>query len=226
LRKLTITTGRLLEREFRRAIDLDPNYATAHQWYGEYLSWQGRFEEAWKESERARQLDPMSLIIASDQACVLYRARQYDRAIAQFRAILDMDPAFRHPYVYLLISDIRTGRFTDALDVINRYIRPLHVPWAREEEAIVYGYWGRKAEAEKALAEFESSERAESFAHVNLRLEIYIATGRRDQAIALLEKLFAEHSRIIPTLKTEPIFDPLRSDPRFQDLLRQVGLSD
>ncbi len=74
------------EKEYRRAIELDPNYATAHHWYAEYLSWEGRFDEALRESERARQLDPLSLIIAADKGAILYYARQYDRAIKAFRA--------------------------------------------------------------------------------------------------------------------------------------------
>ena len=83
------------EKEFKRAIQLDPGYATAHQWYAEYLSWMGRFEEALVESEKARQLDPLSMIIAADHANILYYARQYDRALAQSRAVLDMDPTPR-----------------------------------------------------------------------------------------------------------------------------------
>ena len=90
------------EKEYRRAIQLDPQYATAHQWYAECLSFQGRFPEALEESERARQLDPLSLIIATDHAAILYFARQYDRAIEQFRAVLAMEPNFEraHMVVY------------------------------------------------------------------------------------------------------------------------------
>ena len=82
------------EKEYRRAIELDPNYATAHHWYGEFLAFQGRFDEALAENERARELDPLSLIIASDRGAIFYFARQYDRAIEQFRAVLQRDPPF------------------------------------------------------------------------------------------------------------------------------------
>jgi TolB-like protein/DNA-binding winged helix-turn-helix (wHTH) protein/Tfp pilus assembly protein PilF len=212
------------DKEFRQAIDLDPGYATAHQWYAEYLSWMGRFDEALSESEQARKLDPLSLIIASDRGAVLYRARQYDRAIAQFRAVLDMDPHFAHPHGYLLISYIRAGRFTDALDEINRYTRPLSHAWAAAEEAIVYGEWGRTAEAEQALAKFEKYAQ-KSPPDPYARLPVYIGTGQKDQAMALLQKAFAERSPLISNLKTDPAYDPLRSDQRFQDLLRRVGLA-
>src|SRR3989475_11270086 len=92
------------EQEFRRAIELNPKYATAHHWYAEHLMWLGRFDEALQESERARRLDPLSLIIASDNGAILYYSRQYDRAIQQFRAVREMDPNFsragmiRHVY--------------------------------------------------------------------------------------------------------------------------------
>jgi TolB-like protein/DNA-binding winged helix-turn-helix (wHTH) protein/Tfp pilus assembly protein PilF len=212
------------DKEFRQAIDLDPGYATAHQWYAEYLSWMGRFDEALSESEQARKLDPLSLIIASDRGAVLYRARQYGRAIAQFRAVLDMDPHFAHPRGYLLISYIRAGRFTDALDEINRYTRPLSPAWAAAEEAIVYGEWGRTAEAGQALAKFE--EYAQKFPpDPYARLPVYIGTGQKDQATALLQKAFAERSPIVSTFKTDPAYDPLRGDPRFQELLRRAGLA-
>src|SRR5579872_3023372 len=87
------------EKEFRRAIQLGPQYATAHQWYGEFLSWQGRFEEAFAESQQARQLDPLSLIIASDYASILFDARQYDSALKQCRSLLELDPNYVHAQV-------------------------------------------------------------------------------------------------------------------------------
>src|SRR5437879_10237760 len=82
------------EKEYRRAIELNPNYATAHQWYAEHLMWLGRFGEALHESERARQLDPLSLIIAADYGVILYVSRQYDRSIKQFRTVFRRDPDF------------------------------------------------------------------------------------------------------------------------------------
>jgi len=82
------------EKEYRRAIELNPNYATAHHWYAEHLTWRGRFDEALRESEIASRLDPLSLIIAADQAEIFYYSRQYDQAIERFKAVLEMDPNF------------------------------------------------------------------------------------------------------------------------------------
>jgi tetratricopeptide (TPR) repeat protein len=82
------------EKEYRRAIELNPNYATAHQWCAEFLAWRGRYDEALRESESARRLDPLSLIIATDRGAILYFSRQYDRAIEQFQSVREMDPSF------------------------------------------------------------------------------------------------------------------------------------
>src|SRR4029079_13453097 len=84
----------MAEQEYRRAIELDPNYATAHHWYGEFLGFQGRFGEAFAEFDRARQLDPQSLVIACDRGVLLYYARQYDRSIEQFRRVLAVEPGY------------------------------------------------------------------------------------------------------------------------------------
>jgi len=101
------------EKEYRRAIQWDPNYATAHHWYAEFLGLQGRFEEAFAESERARQLDPLSLIIAVDHAVVLYFARQYDRAIAQFRAVIAAEPNF--PRAHMILTTLKVDPAYDKL---------------------------------------------------------------------------------------------------------------
>jgi TolB-like protein/DNA-binding winged helix-turn-helix (wHTH) protein len=210
------------EREFRRAIELDPNYSTAHQWYGEGLSWQGRFAEALAESDRARRLDPVSLIVASDRGAVLFRAREYDRAIAQYRAVLEMDPRFIHAFDYLLFSYIRSGRFPEALNEINTYVRPFASDWATGDEAIVYGQWGRIEEMKRALAKFEGYP-ATIQDNWYLRLKVCANTGQTDEAVSALQNLLALRSHVIPTLKTDPFYDPLRTDPRFQELLGHVG---
>lgn len=212
------------EKEFRRAIELSPNNSTAHQWYGEGLSWQARFDEALAESDRARELDPLSLIAASDRGAVLFRARQYDRAIDQYRAVLEMDPRFLHVFDYLLFCYLRLGRFTDALDQINKYVRPIAPGWAAADEAIVYGQWGRRDEMKRALSKFaEYSTKMQNREY--LELKVWANTGQNDKAIACLEGLLDSRAHVVATLKTEPFYDPLRSDPRFQALLDRAGPS-
>lgn len=211
------------EREFRLAIQLDPGYATAHQWYGEYLSFQGRFDEALAESERARQLDPMSLIIARDDAFILYRAGQYDRAITEARSLLDMDPSFVPVSGCLVFADVRKGQFSDALYTVTRYIVPNSFEEASVDETVVYGEWGRLAQARRAFAKLEHCAHCHKVFPEDL-LRAYVALGRTDDAISALEKMYAQHSPVISILKTEPGLNPLRGNPRFQELLHKVRL--
>ena len=211
------------EKEFRRAIELDPGYATAHQWYAEYLSWQGRFDEALAESERARQLDPLSLIIATDHASILYFARQYDRAILQARTVLDMDRNFRRASGILIHSYVQTGRFDQALREVESWTDDPAQPWAWGWRAYVYGLWGRTAEAEHSLAKFEQLLTQYPNGRKAGLVLAYIGIGRKKEAISLLEQLYIEHSPQLAKLKTDPMYDPLRGDPRFQALLVRLA---
>jgi TolB-like protein/DNA-binding winged helix-turn-helix (wHTH) protein/Tfp pilus assembly protein PilF len=213
------------EKEFRRAIQLDSGYATAHQWYAEYLSWQGRFDEALAESERARRLDPMSLIIATDHGAILYFARQYDRAITQFRAVLDMDPSFPRAHALLLDAYMQEQRFSEAEAEMQRSHTPADSPWWWAAKAHLYSRWGRTAESEEAVAKFEHLASKLGHYRTQAMLYVYLGTGRKDQAINLLQKAYSEHSNVLASLKVDPLYDPLRDDPRFQNLLRRVGLA-
>jgi TolB-like protein/DNA-binding winged helix-turn-helix (wHTH) protein/Tfp pilus assembly protein PilF len=212
------------EKEYRRAIQLDPQYATAHQWYAECLGFQGRFSEALEESELARQLDPLSLIIASDHAVILYYARQYDRAIGQFRAVLAMEPNFvrAHMVVYPYVEK---GMFPEALAETGRWRHGDGSP-VSEVEAYVFGRWRKQEQAERAFAHWKQGSRGRPASTTLVALEAYIATGRNEDAIALIEKSYLEHSNLVTALKVEPALDPLRGDPRFQELLQRVGLAD
>jgi TolB-like protein/DNA-binding winged helix-turn-helix (wHTH) protein len=212
------------EKEYRRAIQLDPQYATAHQWYAECLSFQGRFPEALEESERARQLDPLSLIIATDHAVILYFARQYDRAIEQFRAVLAMEPNFgrAHMVVYVYVEK---GMCPEALAETSRWRNADDSPrW--EMKAYVYGRCGKQQQAERAFAQWKRGSADAPAVGPFVLLHAYIATGRKEEALALIEKSYREHSNLVTTLKVEPALDPLRGAPRFQELLRRVGLAD
>jgi TolB-like protein/DNA-binding winged helix-turn-helix (wHTH) protein/Tfp pilus assembly protein PilF len=211
------------EREYRRAIQLDPNYATAHHWYAEYLAYQGRFDEAFTESERARQLDPLSLIIATDNGAILYFSRQYDRAIEQFRAVLEMEPNFPRAHV-LIFAYAQKGLFAEALADIEKWRRVDDTPWPWAAEAYVYGRWGQQEQARRALKKFEEVNRRQPMDLWAIACA-YATMGNKDQAFALLEKAYSQHSNALTALKVEPGYDPLRNDPRFQDLLRRVGLA-
>ncbi len=212
------------EKEYRRAIQLNPDYATAHQWYAEFLAWQGRFDEAFAESERARRLDPMSLIIASDHGAILYYSRQYNRAIAQCQMVLEMDPDFGHARTFIFHSYVQEGKFAEALDEIKRGHNPEDSPWTWALRAFVYGRWGRTAEAAHALSKFEQFAPQLHSDRPLAEALTYVGAGRKDQAIGVLQKAYTEHSDALVSLRVNPVYDALRDDARFQELLRKVRL--
>jgi len=212
------------EKEYRRAIQLDSNYATAHHWYAEYLAFQGRFDEAFAESERARQLDPLSLIIASDKGAILYFSRQYDRAIEQFRAVLDMEPNFPRAHM-VLFAYVQKGQTADALAEIERWRRDDDTPWTWAMAAYVYGRSGQQDQARRALEKLEQTNRQQHLDPASMLAQAYAGMNEKEEALGWLQKAYSEHANVITTLKVDPLFDPLHADPRFQKLLRSVGLA-
>ena len=212
-------------KEFRRAIQLDPNYPTAHHWYAEYLAWQGRFDEAFTESERAHQLDPLSLIISSDHGAILYYSRQYDRAIEQFRTILDMDPTFPRAHGLLVLAYVQQKRFADALADIKKWKRTDNSPAIWAIQAFVYGRSGQQVQAQHALAKFEQLNRNGRVDPTAFFALAYAGMDDKEKLFTCLQKAFSERSNSLTALKVDPIYDPFRSDPRFQALLARVGLA-
>ena len=211
------------EKEFRRAIQLGPQYATAHQWYAESLAWQGRFQEAFAQSEQARLLDPLSLIIATDYASILYYSRQYDSALKQCRSVLELDPNFRHARGLMIPSYSELGRYDEALDEMNRWAAGDQGPWAIAMRAAVYSHLGRAEEARREVVNIEQLP-GSRIDRTPALLVAYSGTGQKERAIELLQKAFSEHSNAVVQIKVDPMYDPIRNDPRFKDLLGRIGL--
>src|SRR5438445_4072102 len=192
-------------KEYRRAIQLNPNYATAHHWYAEHLAFLGRFDEALREGERASQLDPLSLIIAADQGVILYYSRQYDRAIEQFRAVLDMDPGFSRAGV-MTQAYVEKGLFKDALAFIESRRRLADDgPWTWATLAYVYGRAGQPVQARRALVKLEELGRHQQL-DPGPFLAAYIGMGDKELAFAWLEKAYLQHSNVLAARKVEPCF--------------------
>ncbi len=215
------------EKEYRRAIELNPNYATAHQWYAELLMWRGRFDEAFRESEYARTLDPLSLIIATDHAAIFYFSRQYDRAIEQFNSVLEMDPNF--PRAHMVVDAyIQKGSYAEAQASLEEWRGTFDEGigmWSMwSKSAYIYGRLGQKDKARAELKKLEAANGRQQIDPAALVLA-NIGAGNNQAALDWLEKAYAQHSNIMTTTKVEPAFDPLRSDPRFQELLQRVGLA-
>jgi len=214
------------------------SYATGHQWYAEFLSLQGRFNEALAESDRARLLDPLSLIIAADHAAILYYSRQYDRSIEEFLAVMQMDEAF--PRGRAIISPyVEEKRFEEALGLLQKWHSgAIDASWVQSEEAFVYARAGREGEAWRALRQYQKSIPGGWYAFTSGQgnqqwreptseiLSIYIDLGRKEEAMTLLEKSYAVRSNAIVYIKVDPNLDRLRADPRFQRLLKRVGFTD
>jgi len=212
------------EKEYRRAIELNPNYATAHHWYAEFLTWQGRFDEALRESESARRLDPLSLIIAADRGAILYFARQYDRSIEQFQNVLEMDPSFGRAHLGI-DAYMQLGRFDEALAKVEEW-RRLSGDGTniRSRLVYIYGRTGQKDKARAELRKLEAMNAARPQDPVAMAVA-YIGIGNNEAALSSLEKAYAERSNLLTALNVEPVYDPLRQDARFQELLRRVGFA-
>ncbi len=214
------------EKEFKRAIELNPRYSPAQQWYGDYLSATARLREANAEGKRAQELEPLSLIINFNVALTFYWARDYDQAIDQFQKTLDLDPNFPPPLTMLPAAYEQKGMFEQAIAGFQRAIaitKGADKILAMASLGHAYAASGRKTEARKILAELQRlSEHSYVSAH-DVAL-VYAGLVERDKAFAWLDKAYEEHSFNLIHLKVEPRFDPLRSDPRFADLLSRIGL--
>lgn len=209
------------EAEYRRAIALNPNYATAHHWYAEYLALMGRFDEAEKQIEQARQLDPLSLIIATDHGVFLYYARRYDAAIAQLHSVLEMDPAY--PRAGMIDEAyVEAGRRAEVLAHLEAWEKiPLDTPWSWGQKAYLYGRLGRTAEAHHALDRCLEKNRAREIDPIVVAVA-YLGLRDRNHALDWLEKAYQEHSFSLTAVKVDPTWDLVRSEPRFQELLRRM----
>jgi len=211
------------EKEFKRAIELNPNYATGHHWYAEHLAWRGRFDEAFRESERARQLDPLSLIIAADNGAILYYSRRYDRAIAQFTTVREMDPGYTRALM-IFAPYVQKGMFAEAEADIEKRV-PDTDRWRLSNLAYTHGRAGQPEKAGQELAKLLDLNRRQAMDPMVI-VPAYVGMGKNDQAILWLEKAYVQHCNGLTGLKVDPMYDPLRGDPRFQDLLGRVGLAE
>jgi len=210
------------EAEYRIAIGLDPNYATARHWYAELLTLQGRFSEALDQIERARTLDPRSLIIAADRGAILYCARRYSEAIQQLRAVLAMEPNFPRAQI-IVFAYVKEGRIQEALHEVAEWQKLDDGPFTWMLYAYVEGQAGHKIEAMRFVRKLES-ERSKHYIDAAKLIVAYLGVGDNDQALKWCEKGVSERSTALVWLRVDPAYDPLRSDSRFQQMLSKIGL--
>jgi DNA-binding winged helix-turn-helix (wHTH) protein/tetratricopeptide (TPR) repeat protein len=212
------------ERGFLQAIDLNPGYPTAHQWYAFLLSALGRHDEAIARARQARDLDPLSLVINADFGMVLYFARRYDAAVEQFRKTLELDPGFAYARFGLGHAWQQQGRLAAAVEEQRRAVEL--APGSPALQAALgqaLARAGRPEEARRILAELEERARREYVEPSDFAF-LWTALGEADRAVEHLERACDERSRFVAFLATWPIYDPLRAHPRWGELLRRAGL--
>ncbi len=212
------------EQGFRKAIALNPNYAQAHQWYSNFLSVSKRFNESFEEIARARQLDPLNIMIDTDIGLASYWEGQYDRAIAQLRQTVELNASFFLTHFYLGLAQAGKGLFDAAITEAQtaRSLEP-----GDPNPIMLYGYAcgraGRRLEALQALEDLRAMSQ-KRYVSAFLVAGVYVGLGEKDKAFELLEKAYEERSGRLIYLGVERAVDPLRSDPRFQDLVRRIRL--
>jgi TolB-like protein/Tfp pilus assembly protein PilF len=210
------------EREFQRAIELNPSSVTAHQLYGLALAWTGRFEEGIREFKRALELDPLSIPNNAALGMGFLVARQYDQAIEQERKTLDLDPNFPPAHWYLGAAYVQKSMYKEGIAELEKAVaispgNKLALSWI----GYAYAVAGKRAEAQKVLDRLTDLSK-QKYVPAEYRADIYAGLGEKDKAFEWLEKGYGDRS--IFAIKADPIYDPLRSDPRFADLLRRMNL--
>ncbi len=213
------------EREFKRTIELNPNYATAYHWYAAGpLAAMGRLDEALAMLKRAEEIEPLSPVISTAVGWTLLNARQYDQAIEQLRRVLDMDANFALAHLFLGWAYEQKGMFEEAIAEFQK-ASSLSGGWPTIVGALGHAYAvsGQKDRAQNVIAELKQLSRRRYVAPLEIAV-IYVALGDKDLTFEWLEKAYRDHSSWLPWLKVDPRFDSLHGDSRYRDLRRRMGL--
>jgi tetratricopeptide (TPR) repeat protein len=207
------------EREFQTALRLNPT-ADAHSYNAHFLRLVGKIEESIREARRAVDLDPVSAGASFILAQSLYEARHYDEAVSELHKTLDLGPYMWPAHLYLGKTLAERGQLQEAVEELKKAGDFTAEPIATI--GYVYGRMGRATDARKVIADLQLRSKKGYVAPSNFA-KVYIGLGDRDQALAWLEKGYPQHDFWLSFLKGDPMFDSLRSDPRFQDLVRRIG---
>ena len=208
------------ENQFKQAIALNSNYAMAHNWYSQYLAFMGRSEEALRESRRAQEIDPLSPW--TNAGFISFLDRRYDTAIVESKKSLELDPRFAAAHMVMGLSLVQQNKFDEG---ISELTKAKDNPDSRALLAYAYGAAGKKLEARKIIEEL-SREESKRYVSPFPIAAAYVGLGENDQAFKMLEKAYTERSWAMGMLNVNPIFDPIRSDRRFTNLLVRMNLAD
>ena len=211
------------EKGYRRALELNPGYANAHHWYGYYLLLTGRLKEAEGEMRRALELDPLSPIINANIGMCFYVGRQYDAAMAHWQKALEMHRSYQLLHEYMTAAYVGKKMYREAVAELQKSLSPSGAgPSQTAILAHIYGRMGRVEEARTLLSSVLSLADPPSY-YIALA---YVGLGDKDNAFRWLDKTLEERAGPFNELNADPMFDPLRADPRFPTLLRRMGLPD
>jgi TolB-like protein len=213
------------ERGFLRAIELNPNYATAHQWYASYLAAMGRLTECSKEQKRAQELDPLSLIIALNAGDRFYFAREFDSAVACYRSIIQREPTFSPAYFQLGRALVQKSAYEEAISSFEEAWKLSGNKHAAPALAHAHGLAGGRAKARAFLSDLIPSGNDQPPASSGLAL-IHLGLGENERALDWLEQGFRQRCLWLIFLQMDPVYDALRVHPRFVQLLRRLRFSE
>lgn len=219
------------EADLKRGLELNPKYPTAHQWYASYLVQMGKFEAAKQEIEQAQQLDPLSPIISSNAGLYSYFEHRYDDAIVQYQKTLEIDPTFWVAHHYLGLAYAKKGMHDQAISELRNSLYspgtgPLKEGAVENDPEIAaslghaYGLAGRRAEAEAILNRLRALSQRRYVSGLYFAI-VYTGLGDKDRAIEYLDKAYENRHPGLVLIRVDPIFDNLRSDKRFQELVKR-----
>jgi serine/threonine protein kinase/tetratricopeptide (TPR) repeat protein len=216
------------EPEFKRAIALNPSSAIAHTGYGEYLMFMGRPDESLSQTEQAQNIDPLSPTVAGDLGYLYIVAHRYDDSISQCKKAIDLDPNAMWLHAILAWAYARKGAYSQAIAEYEKMGTPAYAV-STENQLVagslgwVYASAGRRTDAARIIHDFNKLE-SQAYVDPYWVAAIYAGLRDKDRAFELLERSYREHSGSMAFLKTDPFWDDLRTDPRYADLLRRIGL--
>jgi len=214
------------EQGFKHAIELNPNYPSAHQWYGNFLRDRGRVDQALTEAKRAQELDPLSLVIGQNVAQLYLFRDDVNSAIEQCNRVLELDPNYPRGHEVLGWAYLKQGHYPEAIAELRKAVEISSRKDRRTLSSLGCGYAlsGQRAEALEVLKELEGKYQRHEAVGRDVGA-VYAGLGDKDQAFAWLEKDFQTRSGLLMRIRWEFAFESLRSDPRFADLLRRMGLN-
>jgi tetratricopeptide (TPR) repeat protein len=204
------------EKEFKRAIELDPNYTTAHYWYAYWLLNAKRYDECFAELDRALEIEPLSLVIHRNRVELYYYTHQFDRALEVALKTIEMDPDFGQMHSYLGLIYLQKSRFEDAIEEFQKGSYDVGI-------GIAFAKMRKRTDAQNVLRDLIKLASENYFSAYKISA-LYFALDEKDQGFKWMEKAIEEKDPVLIYLSTDPLFDEVRPDPRFKDLLKKINL--